>query len=78
MNMPNLDYNHPLVNEILSDPSLREKNVIVPMDEMYSKTPDYVFDRYISGKAPDSEPTAGVEIMKRVWESWVSPIGCES
>jgi len=65
--MPSTDHNETIATEILTDLSLREKNIIAHMDEMDIEFLAYVFDRYISEKAPDSDPTEGMEIMREVW-----------
>jgi|GEM_PF-3666973 len=53
-----------ITNDILADLSLREKNIIAHMDEIDIEFLAYVFDRYISEKAPESDPTEGMEIMQ--------------
>jgi len=65
--MSDIEDIHPIVEDILSSLTFRQKSVIANMNEENLDYLQYAFDRYISKKAPDDEDKRR-EIMKLLWE----------
>ena len=65
MTVLNPDFNEGIVEEILEDLSLHEKNVIANMDEADLSILQVTLDRYVEGKG--SRINDGKNILKRIW-----------
>jgi len=63
--MPNTDHTETIVNEILSDLSLREKHIIAHMDEMDVGILEAILKRYVEDKG--SHIYDGKHVIKRIW-----------
>ena len=59
------DHTETITNEILTDLSLREKNIIAHMDEMDIEFLEAILERYVEGKG--SHIYAGKHVVKRIW-----------
>ena len=63
--MPNPDHTDTVTDEILSDLSLHEKNIIANMNEIDIDILEATFDRY--GKGKGNRIKDGKHVIKRIW-----------
>ena len=65
MNMPRPDFNETIVEEIMEELTLKEKNIIANMNELDIDILEAMVERHVKGKGDRIKD--GKHVIKRIW-----------